>query len=491
MQGHGCKRVRVPAALVLAGLLLAGCLTAPSSPAPSGTGAPGPAARDLPAELRTPTLLPALRLGAGAGEPNIAVAPDGTIYVTPINHLYRSQDGGKSFQALGTPACRSPFGRQGTPCPPGQEDTIAATDGHGDGDIAVDASGRLHWLGLFGKGAIPYQSSDDLGRTFTKSVDLSAKRPADNNGTGSDREWLDARGLTLYASWRDSSHGGIIATRTSFDAGASWGELHKMADDAVGGPIVHGPVAGQVFEAMTTFAADLLPAEGGGASIALARSFDNGTSWDLKTVLVPPQSAQAGLVGFPTSIFPVAAVDDAGHLYVVFSADQRLLPQAVPKPASRLGVFLMASADLGQSWTRPVLLSDPAHAAVMPFIAAGAAGRAAVVWYENTAGLPNDALPDLWNVKLWESLDADQAAPRGVTAQLNDLPNHIGSVCTSGTGCIAGGDRSLLDYFEVALTPAGHPVVTWASSAAGTAVGVAAQGTDVYFGGVQDGTPLR
>ncbi|HUR64244.1 MAG TPA: sialidase family protein [Candidatus Thermoplasmatota archaeon] len=482
--------MRLLPAVAVAALLLAGCASQPAthtdSPATSGA-----AARVLPTELRAPVALPSLRLGGGSGEPNIAVAPDGTIYVTPIDHVYRSTDGGATFKAIGTPGCAFPFGLRGTPCPPGQEDTIAGTDGHGDGDIAVDATGRLHWLGLFGKGAIPYQSSADQGATFTESVDLSDKTPANNNGTGSDREWLDARGTTLYASWRDSSHGGIIAARTSLDGGATWGELRKMADDAVGGPLVHGPVPGQVFEAMTTFAADPLPAEGKGAAIALARSFDNGTTWDLKTVLVPPQSAQFGLVGFPTSIFPVAAADDAGNLYVAFSADQRLLPTSVPKPAARLGVFLTASGDLGQTWTRPVLVSDPAHAAIMPFVVAGASGRAAVAWYENTAGLPNDALPDLWNVKLWESITANQPQPVGVTVQLNGLPNHVGSVCTSGTGCIAGGDRSLLDFFEVALTPAGHPVVAWASSAGGTAVGVAAQGTDIYFGGVKDGTPLR
>ncbi|MFO1535331.1 MAG: hypothetical protein ABR586_06665 [Thermoplasmatota archaeon] len=475
--------------LLVAFLLLPGCSQAPAD---TGSGTNGPAAppRVLPAELKAPTLLPEVRLGPGAGEPKIAVAADGTIYITPIDHLYRSADGGKTFQALGRPGCNAPtFGV--APCPAGQEDTIATTDGHGDGDLAIDATGRLHWLGLFGKGAIPYQNSDDGGKTFTKSVDLSAKTPAKNDGTGADREWIDAHGTTLYASWRDSSKGGIVASRTSFDGGFTWGNISKMADDAVGGPIVHGPRPGQVFEAMTTFAADPVPSEGTGASIQLARSFDNGTTWDLKTVIVPTQSVQAGLVGFPTSIFPVAAVDDAGRVYVVFSADQRLLPQAVPKPASRLGVFLTSSGDLGQTWTRPVLLSDPARAAVMPFIAAGAEGRAAVVWYENTAGLPNDALPDLWNVKLWESVTAGQAQPQGVTVQLNGLPNHIGSVCTSGTGCIAGGDRSLLDFFEVAISPSGQPVATWSYSVAGTAVGLAAQGTDTYFGGLKDGTPLR
>lgn len=484
----------LPAALAaVALLLLAGCSSPPSAaPAPGPTtGAPAP--HLLPDTLAAPTRMPPVQLGAGAGEPNIAVDGNGTIYVTPVDHLYRSRDGGRSFEAVGEPGCIFPYGLGGTPCPPGKSDTIAQTDGHGDGDIAVDATGRLHWLGLFGdSGAIPYQSSDDGGATWSKGLDLSSKTGKKTDGTGSDREWLDARpeGI-LYASWRDSDDNGIIAARTSFDGGRTWANRTTMAPDAVGGPIVHGPVPGQVYEALTTFPSGTLPGESGGSAILLARSSDHGAHWDTVPVVVPPQSAQFGLVGFPTSIFPVAAVDGNGTVYVVFSADQRLLPQTVPKPAARYGVFLTSSSDLGLHWTQPVLLSNPDHAAVMPFIAAGAKGRAAVTWYESTAGVPSDNLPDAWNVMLWESITADTAAPKGELLQLNDLPNHIGSVCTAGTGCLAGGDRSLLDYFEVALQPNGQPIVTWASSAAGTAIGVAAQDTTIWVGGVADGTPLR
>lgn len=482
----------LPAALAaVALLLLAGC----SSPAetPSDTDPSPSATAPLPATLAAPTRLPPVQLGAGAGEPNIAVGPDGTIYVTPIDHVYRSRDGGRTFEALGEPGCVFPYGLRGTPCPPGKEDTIAATDGHGDGDIALDGRGRLHWLGLFGDaGPIPYQWSDDGGETWSKPVDVSNATGKADGGTGSDREWLDARPEgVLYASWRDSDDDGIIAMRASLDGGATWTNRTTLAPDAIGGPIVHGPVPGQVFEAMTTFSAEAVPSESGGAAIQLARSFDHGATWDQVPVVVPAQSVQAGLIGFPTSIFPVAAVDDNGTVYVVFSADQRLLPQAVPKPAARYGVFLTSSKDLGAHWTEPVLLSDPDHAGVMPFIVAGAAGRAAVAWYESTVGVPSDNLPDAWNVMLWESITADTAAPEGQVLQLNELPNHVGSVCTAGTGCIAGGDRSLLDFFEVALQPNGHPVVAWSNSAAGTAVGVAAQDTTVWFGGVADGTPLR
>jgi hypothetical protein len=446
-------------ALLLAALLAAGCTSGPATVADPPASGPEPGAEAALPALVVPRVLPPVRLGPGSGEPNIAVAPDGTIYVIPIDHIYRSRDGGSTWQDLGT----------------------QKTQGHGDGDLAIDATGRLHWLGLFAPDApIPYQQSDDQGERFTRPLDLS-------NGTGADREWLDARpDGTLYASWRDSDDGGIIATRTSRDAGATWGPRVTMADDAVGGPIVHGPRPGEVYEAYTTFASS--PA-GGGSAIWIARSSDHGASWDSVRVAEPAQSVGVGLIGFPTSIFPVVAVDANGTLYLVFSADQRVVPQAVPKPAARFGVFLTVSHDRGSTWSAPRLLSDPGHAAVMPFIAAGAPGRIAVAWYENVAGLPHETLPDLWHVKLHESVAADRPDPDGVTVQLTTEPNHIGPVCTSGTGCLAG-DRSLLDFFEVAITPAGQPVVAWASSVGGTGFGVAVQGTDTWFGTVE-GTPLR
>lgn len=459
--------------LLASGLLfllasLGGCLSnSDADPDPANPNGPG--SNPLPKDLVVPTRLGPVSLGAGAGEPNIALGPDGTLYASdPSIGVWRSDDDGRSFTKT----------------------AAAGITGGGDGDIVIDAQGCIHWLGLFGTAAsgdaapIPYQRSCDRGASFNDALDLS-------NGTGSDREWLgQSDGGVLYASWRGANDTrGVISVTTSFDQGRTWTPLVDMADDAVGGPIVAGAVEGQVFEAMTTFAD--LPAMGEiQSAIQLARSFDHGHTWQIVPVLSPPQSAQVGLIGFPTSIFPVVDVDDAGNLYLVFSVDQQLLPQTVPKPAARFSVYLMVSDDLGDTWSEPRLLSDPTKVALMPWVVAGAAGRIAVTWYENTAGLPADLLPDLWNVKLWESIDATDPAGEAQVLQLNDLPNHIGAVCTSGTGCLAG-DRSLLDFFEVTLNAQGQPVAVWSYSIAGTGVGVSAQGVDLYVGGVDEGTPLR
>lgn len=452
----------------MATLLLPGCLDEDSPD--TGPAAEGDfVTTDLPLDLANPTTFPSTNLGRGAGEPNIAVGPDGTVYVSdPSIGIWRSDDGGRSFTKA----------------------AARGITGGGDGDIVIDAAGCIHWLGLFGQDGsgeaapIPYHRSCDRGATFTDGLDLS-------NGTGSDREWIGiSRHGPIYASWRGGNDTrSVISTTTSFDGGATWTPLVDMADDAVGGPIVAGPVKGQVFEAMTTFSD--LPGMGERQSaVELARSFDDGRTWEVVPIIAPTQSVQVGLIGFPTSIFPVAAVDDAGNIYVVFAADQRALPQVTPKPAARFSVYLMVSQDLGDSWSKPRLLSDPAKAGLMPWVAAGADGRIAVTWYENTYGLPPDFLPDVWNVKLWQSIDATAPEGSAVTVQLNDQPNHIGAVCTAGTGCLAG-DRSLLDFFEVALTKEGLPVAVWSYSVAGTGLGVAAQGVDLWVGGVATGTPLR
>ncbi|MBI2078900.1 MAG: exo-alpha-sialidase [Euryarchaeota archaeon] len=339
-----------------------------------GTPVGSAAARVLPTTLEVPKVVKALLLGSGAGEPNIAVAPDGTIYVTPITRLYRSTDGGKSFKDLG-----------------------AKTTGTGDGDIVVDGTGRLHWLGLGGgsAGPIPYQYSDNQGESWTAAKDLSSK-------TGGDREWLDATpDGVIYTSWRGRVGGqGVISVNVSMDGGSTWpNKLATMSSDGVGGPIVHGNAPGEVYEAISMFSTGTGAANG---KILLARSFDYGAKWETKLVAVPAQhAAQAGLIGFPTSIFPVVAQDAVGTLYVVYSADQQSMTpfrqDPLPKPLTRFGVYLTTSKDQGDTWSPPKLISDPSKAAVMPWVAAGAKGRIAVTWYENVNGIPSDVLPDFWH----------------------------------------------------------------------------------------------
>jgi hypothetical protein len=455
---------------------LSGCFGASDqSPADEPVGQAAPAAALRP-DLKVPVAIPEVRLGRAdiGSEPNIAAAPDGTLYVTTPLQIWRSTDGGESYQALGDPTCPV-FQLESPACAAPLEQRNPGLDGGGDGDIAVDGSGRVHWLGLFGEsGPIPYQSSDDLGETFTSGIDVS-------NETGSDREWITATPEGhVFAAWRDQE--GYVVNR-SLDRGETWlGKVEVLDTAPVGGQIIFDPSDHDrlYIPLVDTGGSGLGEA---GPELKIARSIDAGASWEILTVAALPASASDLLAA--TSIFPTVAADDAGTLYMVVS--QRQLDVGAPKPASQYAVYLYVSTDHGETWTAPRQVSPPMKVAIFPWVAAGAPGRIAITYYQNTVGLPNDNLPDLWNVMLVESVTADQAEPAFAVVQLNELPNHVGSVCTNGSICLlTGGDRSLLDFFELVIPPDGQPRVTWS----GDSFTPPYISSTVFAGGAQ-GTPLR
>lgn len=442
-------------AVALVTLLLAGCLQQPS---------PGTADDPLPTGTTPPTMtlgtkaLPEVLVAdrSGGAEPNIAVARDGTLYISNPGELWRSDDDGQSWHAVG----------------------VGLLDGGGDGDIALDDAGNVYWLGLFGtSGAIPFQVSHDRGESWSDPVDIS-------NGTGSDREWIAAAGDSrLYTSWRGD---GGLEFRFSPDGGATWHDKGVAAPDGNQGPVLHH--GNRTYLAAADFGSET----GGEALLHVYTSLDEGATWSAAIASRVPQSAAGETNGYITD-FPVLAADAAGTLYLAYATNLGAFgsPEdpVLPGVASLFGIALVTSNDGGATWSQPTILSDPSKDARMPWVAAGAAGRIAVAWYEGVNGIPGETLPDQWNVQMWHSLAADQVPPVGATVRLTATPNHLGPLCTSGTGCLVS-DRSLLDFFEVAITPEGRPVAAWANSVLGTGLGVAAQGTDIYFGGIADAPPM-
>jgi len=441
-------RFALLAAAAFALTAFAGCTGPATTTTSSATSdAPLPPATVTLAELKA--MAPVL-LGNGVGEPSIAAGPNHTLYVAdPFMTIWRSTDDGKSWHQMGSKGMK----------------------GGGDGDLAVDAQGTIHWLGLGGSDApIPYQQSTDGGDSFGGATDVS-------EGKGFDREWIDvgADG-SVYTSWRDSR--GLVF-RGSHDLGATWAPVRTVRADTVGGPIVHDPASDALF----------LPFVAGGA-VSVAVSHDFGVNWTSAKVA----DVAAGQTSEGTNLFPQVTVDDSGTAYLVFSADNGALPTGAASQSTRYGVYVAVSADHGATWGKPHLLSDPAKSAIMPWAVAGKAGRLAVVWYEGEMGTPSDAAPDEWDVRLWESVDAANATPQSKSALLNTDKVHIGVLCGGGR-CTAGSDRSALDFFEVTLNGAGQPVATWVSSLpfnypASVVVGGPVS-VKVYAGGLEAGTPLR
>jgi len=75
-------------------------------------------------------------------------------------------------------------------------------------------------------------------------------------------------------------------------------------------------------------------------------------------------------------------------------------------------------------------------------------GTVDVVYYGTTAASKDDPTA-VWNTYLAKTTDDGAHFTQAVVSA---HPNHVGVVCTFGTGC-ARGTRNLLDLFEVAINP--------------------------------------
>jgi hypothetical protein len=436
-----------------------------------------------------PVVLESLR---GASEPNIRASAEDHVFVTTTGtHLWRSADGGATFEAVGEPGCllMLPI----ADCPPGAKTRRSGLEGGGDGSLALDAQGTLFWAGLFGRNdSIPFQRSTDDGLTWTKPFDL-----ADGNST--DREWL-AVGPEgqVYAVWRDSGKSDQpfplsflaeskprLLFRASLDHGASWGPIVTVLEEnLIDGPLAVDPADGTLYLPVGYF---------DGRPIDVLRSRDGGATWQAATVNSRAEDSPLSdnIGNIRQFIFPVAAVDDAGTVYLAWSEDRDAPPQlssAGGKFAMDPHVYLSVSKDHGASWSEPRRMSPPDRPAVLPAIAAGAPGRVALGWYQAVLGAPGEVLPNQWVVTLAESTTADMDGATWVAGQVTPEPIHLGSICTQGTGCTAG-DRSRGDFFEVALRANGLPVLAFVKdtippSDNGTR-------TDVVVARATDGTPLR
>lgn len=433
--------------LLLAGIVLAaGCLGPAAKPANLDGGDDLPS-KPVPKRIALPDKIlfsPAQILGtlSGGVEPSVAIAPDGTVYITTPLALWRSDDGGKTYKPVGKKSCPSTVAGELPSCP-GLEQYQPGMKGGGDADLWVTPDGRVHWLGLFDgrDNAIPYQVSADKGETWSPVVDLAG----DHSG---DREWITGRADgTLFANWRDYPPNGspdrFIVMRASYDGGATWTEATRIAKDTRQGGVAVDPSSNAL-----ALAWDL------GGDVRVAHSFDNGTTWESVPILKSPTLGH---------VFPVTAFDANGTLYAAFAHDRDGAPTPSnpvlqSRPMETPNLYLVVSHDKGLTWSAPRQINAPGTTAWFPWITAGADGRVILVWYQNDRGLPRLAADEVY-VMAGMSMDADSANPTWKNVRVKQEPIHRGSECREQAPMCT---RSLLDFFEVALHPKGYPIVAWA-----------------------------
>jgi hypothetical protein len=377
-------------------------------------------------------------------EPSLRVARDGTAYVGAIRgfpkgvDLWRVGAGGGPAAYLGSPDSAVP-----TPC--------CAGLGGGDMDLAVADDGTVAYTSLW-LGSLTVGRSNDGGRTFVS-------QPLGSPVVGDDRPWLATDGHAFYLSFHDLLTGNIDILRSpaGTEAGLAYTPMAPVlspGDAAVGNNQLGDLLAdrrhpGVLHQVYTTTAGATLGLGGGSSAVQnvvrMATSVDGGATWTQHTVLSDP----AATAGF-ASVFPAAALDAAGSLYVAVSDDARVL--------------VLSSRDRGATWGRPVRVDPGIGAAVFPWVAAGGDGGVVVSWLGSRV-TGADAPDASWQVYAAETLDGAASAPAYRLFTVSDRVVHVKGICQQGVGCRSG--RELGDFFQVAVGADGVAALAWADDGLG------------------------
>jgi hypothetical protein len=194
-------------------------------------------------------------------------------------------------------------------------------------------------------------------------------------------------------------------------------------------------------------------------------------------LLDSPATAPASAITYGNAIanlWPAGAIDTAGNIYAVWatnSARVNATETGTTSPSTTFDIWFSASHDGGKNFYGPWKVSSGVGTSVFPWVAAGDAGRVDIVWYQsNSVGPPLVADPtnpgtltggsnnmptgSTWNVMFAQSLNATSREPAFAISQASDHVMHTGSISTGGLTGIFN-DRSLGDFFEVAIGPDG------------------------------------
>src|SRR3989454_3144113 len=263
--------------------------------------------------------------------------------------------------------------------------------------------------------------------------------------TESDRPWATSDGSRVFISYHDAGNSTLIHVQRSDDDGFTW---QRVGDPIVGqgrstgdatfnndqGPVVADAFTHNVYD---IYAAGEPSIQKGTTAnfnnIIVSRSTDGGLTWTAALIFHAPLNVALN------NVFPTLAVDPTnGKLHASWSDAHT--------------VFYAASGDEGVSWSPAVAVNGaPATTAVFPWIAARN-GVVDLVYYGTTASSKDDPTA-VWNVFLAQTTNDGASFQQSL---VSNMPNHVGVICTQGTGCRRG-TRNLLDLFKVAIDPGSAP----------------------------------
>jgi len=486
-------------------LVAAAVLTA-ALPAIAGYGSASAAVLPPPSSWTPP-----LNLGAGA-EPSIRTLPAGSrdeqaaIVSAPAGtgsnfwyvDDYRNADG--SYRLKGSAPQQPDLGTGGG------DSEISVGRLAASGTCPAIAYSGLHNIDLLDN--FTTARSDACGESFTNPPNLYATQ-----NTATDRQWQSFDGVKTNHLIYHKVDTGQIVDSVSYDGGFTYLTQAGPAGLAAVGSLIdpaHAytqpqvkignivtdyahPVAGahypaaplgsgeQIHPLYAIFAGTANATETAMSQLPtatydyldtlyLATSRDGGRTWTDSKIFSVPAASHRELDLF----FPVLAVDTGGGLYAAWSDGFK--------------ISYVSSTNHGARWTTPFQINtdnrgavpDKGRADLFPWLVGGAPGKVDVVWYHgqggDTSAYRNPGTADathgttLWTVGFAQLFNATNAVGAAQPAvQTNNAAItpviHKGSVCNNGTVCgITGpGDRTLLDFFQVAIDSAGRANIAYAS----------------------------
>ena len=326
-----------------------------------------------------------------------------------------------------------------------------APPGGGDTDVVVDDQGYVYFSDLEELAGIGVSVSNDHGNSFRKN-------PFGGANAAIDRQWLAVdNGLTaaatdntVFLTFRQLGTGSYIYS-TPGSTGPTdpvGGIVYQPATAAPQTTVNTGAPCGQMrFDPVRRNL--YLPCGGGDHVIISVGHVEpkQRTGIVFHTVTTP---ASPG--GDVSNLFPVVSTDAAGNLYAVW-VDRK-----------DYNVYYAASTDEGAHWGPIVRINGgpDANTNIMPWTQAGSAGTLVAVWYGTSERLDPNLMAS-WTVNRqaataykWYGYasvitNALSATPAFAQARFTEKPMHYGQICTNGTLCISGGDRTMADYFGVSL----------------------------------------
>jgi hypothetical protein len=371
-----------------------------------------------PTPTPTPTPAPApspVTVGVKGNEPLLAAAPDGTLYISALQHIYGSTDSGKTWNELLGPIFSSSINL------------------NSDSSISVDPGNRLYFTFDYPyAGTTAVCTSDDRGTTWNCNPGVVPG--------GTDRMWTLAP--TLTDDYEVTNEGLYETTFLhSTDRGSTWTPTALGAGllEPQTGPLLQKPGSSNVLQIAKIFGT--LPQEAG----------------ELKLYVYSPNSSGSIIAavrntGLPLPVaLPSAALGKDGELWV--ATEQANL-------AGGSSVVLARSSNEGVTWSKlPPIPATATGSATFTWVAAGSPGHVGVIYYYTP---DNGSSPTLatshWSVMWAESFNATSPTPTWAVRTIEPAV-HTGAICAAAD--CSGDSRFAGDFINALIDSNDVAHLTW------------------------------